>query len=65
MNKTLGFVLLGVGIALIVFGVSASDSIGSDVSQAVTGTPTDKALWLLIGGLGVTIAGALMTFRRA
>jgi hypothetical protein len=65
MNKTLGLVLLGVGIALIVFGVSASDSIGSEVSRAVTGTPTDKALWLLIGGIGATIAGAFVTFRRA
>ncbi len=64
MNKTPGIVLLGVGVALIVFGVSASDSIGSSVSRAFTGTPTDKSLWLLIGGIGATIAGAFVSFRR-
>ncbi len=64
MNKTFGIVLLGIGIALIVFGVAASDSIGSDVSRAVTGTPTDKSMWLLVGGIGATIAGAFTTFRR-
>lgn len=65
MNKGIGIALLAVGIALIVFGLNASDSVGSDVSRAVTGTPTDKSMWLLVGGIGATIVGAVTTFRGA
>ena len=47
------------GIALIVFGVSASNSLGSDVSRFFTGSPTDKAIWLLVGGAAASVAGAV------
>ena len=47
------------GIALIVFGVSASDSLSSDVSRFFTGSPTDKAIWLLVGGVAASVAGAV------
>jgi hypothetical protein len=65
MNKILGLVLLGVGIALIVWGISASDSVASDVSRFFTGKPTDKSMWLLIGGIASAIAGAVMTVQRS
>jgi len=42
MNKPLGIALLAVGIMLIIFGLNASDSFGSDVSRFFTGKPTDK-----------------------
>ena len=47
------------GIVLIVFGVSASDSLNSDISRFFTGSPTDKAMWLLVGGASASIAGAV------
>jgi hypothetical protein len=47
------------GIVLIVFGVSASDSLNSDISRFFTGSPTDKAMWLLVGGAAASIAGAV------
>ena len=47
------------GIALIVFGVSASNSLSSDVSRFFTGSPTDKAIWLLVGGAAASVAGAV------
>jgi len=65
MNKILGLVLLGVGIALIVWGINASDSVASDVSRFFTGKPTDKSMWLLIGGIASAIAGAVMTVQRS
>jgi hypothetical protein len=64
MNKAVGIALLAVGIALIVFGINASDSVSSDVSRFFTGHPTDKSMWLLIGGIAATIIGALTTFRK-
>ena len=58
MNKILSLVFLAGGIALIICGVSASNSIGSDFSRLFTGSPTDKSIWLLIGGILAAIVGA-------
>ena len=57
MNKTISLVLLVVGIMLIIFGVSASESVGSEFSRLFTGEPTDRAIWLLVGGAAAAIAG--------
>lgn len=57
MNRTLSIILLVLGIALIAFGVSAAESLGSEISRFFTGTPTDKSVWLLIGGAVATVAG--------
>jgi hypothetical protein len=58
MNKPISLVLFFVGIILVIYGVSASDSIGSDVSRFFTGSPTDKTIWLLIGGAVAAAVGA-------
>lgn len=50
MNRMLSLVLLAAGIILLIYGFAASDSFGSSVSRAVNGAPTDKAIWLLVGG---------------
>lgn len=63
MNKTLSIALLAVGVILLVFGFSAADSIGSEVSEAVTGTPTDKSIWLLVGGTLAAIVGGFGLIR--
>jgi hypothetical protein len=57
MIKSFSIALLVVGIVLIVWGVSASQSFGSDVSRFFTGSPTDKTVWLLIGGICAAVAG--------
>ena len=58
MNKILSLVLLAGGIVLIIFGVNASNSIGSDFSRLFTGSPTDKSIWFLIGGIVAALVGA-------
>jgi hypothetical protein len=63
MNKPLSLALLAGGIVLIVFGVNASNSLGSDVSRFFTGSPTDKAMWLLIGGAVAAVAGLVGLMR--
>jgi hypothetical protein len=50
MNKAVSIALLAGGIVLIVIGVNATKSFSSDISQFFTGSPTDKAIWMLIGG---------------
>jgi hypothetical protein len=57
MNKATSIALLAIGIVLFIFGMNASDSVGSDLSRAFTGAPTDKTIWLLIGGIVAGIVG--------
>jgi hypothetical protein len=57
MTKILSLVLLVGGTALIICGVNANHSVGSEVSRFFTGSPTDKSLWLLIGGIVAAVAG--------
>ena len=66
MNKAIGIALLVVGVILLVWGVNASDSIGSEISEAFTGSPTDKSIWLIIGGVvsGITGLGLLFFTGR-
>ncbi|MBK7644431.1 MAG: DUF3185 family protein [Planctomycetes bacterium] len=59
LNTGLFIILLVVGVVALALGVNASDSIGSDFSRLFTGQPTDKALWLLIGGGVSTLAGLI------
>ena len=63
MNKAIGLALLAVGIALIVYGIDSTNSAASNVSKTFTGSPTNKALWLLLGGIASAIYGAVMTFK--
>lgn len=63
MNKGIGIALLVIGVILLVYGINASNSAGSSVSRIFTGAPTNKTLWLLLGGIGCAIVGAVMTFR--
>jgi ABC-type uncharacterized transport system permease subunit len=63
MNKILALALLVGGIILIIIGVNATNSFSSDVSRFFTGSPTDKAVWMLIGGIVAAGLGLTMTFR--
>jgi Protein of unknown function (DUF3185) len=57
MDKTISLAFVAGGILLVIFGVSASNSLSSDISRIFTDAPTDKAIWMLVGGVVVTIIG--------
>ena len=70
MNKGIALgvsvALLAVGIVLIIWGLNASDSISSQWSRFWTDSPTDKAIWLTIGGIvaaGIGLFGLLFGLR--
>ena len=66
MNKAFSLALLAGGIALMIIGINATNSFSSDVSKFFTGSPTDKAVWMLIIGLAAAVIGlTTMTFRTA
>jgi Mn2+/Fe2+ NRAMP family transporter len=62
MNKALSIAILVAGIVLLVFGINAHDSLASNAKEALTGSPTDKSMWLIILGLIGIIVGGLNSF---
>jgi len=66
MNKVISIIILIIGVVLVVLGFNAFESFSSDISRIFTGSPTDKTLWLLIGGLILFIIGLFgVLFNRS
>jgi len=65
MNRMISLALLVGGVVFIVIGVSATNSFSSDVSKFFTGSPTDKAVWMLIGGVVAALIGLAGTLRSS
>ena len=63
MNKLVSLVLLVGGLVLIIIGFNATHSFSSDVSRFFTGSPTDKAVWMLIGGVVAGVIGLVGVMR--
>ena len=57
MIKAAGLALLAGGILLTIFGVTEMNSVSSDLSRFFTGAPTDRAVWMLVGGIVMLVAG--------
>ncbi|HTH46314.1 MAG TPA: DUF3185 family protein [Candidatus Limnocylindria bacterium] len=63
MKNPVSLLLIVGGVVLMVFGIRAMNSFGSDVSRFFTGSPTDKAVWMLIGGVVAVMAGLSFVWR--
>ena len=63
MNKIISLALLIGGVVLIVIGVNATNSFSSDVSRFFSGSPTNEAIWMLIGGTVAAVIGLVSTMR--
>ena len=57
MNTPLSLALLAGGILLIILGINASNSFGSDISRFFTGSPSDEAMWMLVVGVAAVVVG--------
>jgi uncharacterized membrane protein YidH (DUF202 family) len=64
MNKGLSIAFLVAGVVLLIFGINATDSFTSSVSKFFTGSPTDKAIWLMLGGIVLGVMGLVGTLRK-
>jgi len=63
-SKMVGLVLLVVGVILLYFGWNASQSVGDQISEGLTGEFTDDTMLYLIGGAAAVVAGGFMAFIR-
>ena len=59
-QRLIGVVLLVVGVALIIIGVNASNSMADQVSETFTGKFTKSTTWYLVGGVAAGITGLMM-----
>jgi hypothetical protein len=57
MKTIIGIALLAVGIILLCMAYDSYHSAASGVSRVVSGTSTDKTIWLLVGGIIGSLAG--------
>ena len=65
MNKLIAIALLVGGIVLTILGIQSMHSFSSDFSRFFTGSPTDKAVWMLLGGVVAAVIGLTMTLRNS
>jgi hypothetical protein len=66
MPSVVGIAFLVVGVVLIIFGMNASASLGSRLSELFTGAPSDRTIWLLVAGVVAAMLGLgmLLVGRR-
>jgi hypothetical protein len=57
-------VVLIIGLALLMWGFNASESVASEVSETFQGAPTNKAIVLMVIGAVIAAVGAIGLFRR-
>ena len=63
MNRAVGVAFLIAGILLIIFGINASQSFSSEMSEFFTGSPSNRAIWLLVLGVVGTVIGLFLSLR--
>jgi len=57
MRKIVAVALLAAAAVLLFYGIQASDSFASSVKETFEGTPTDRSMWLILGGVVLGIIG--------
>jgi len=63
MNKALSLAIFAGGVLLLIFGFIEYDSTSSDLSRFFSDAPTDKSIWLLVGGTVAIILGGFSLSR--
>jgi phosphate/sulfate permease len=61
--KIIGIVLVVVGIGLAFWGYRLSGSVGSQLTQALTGSDTDQVMRFYIGGAASFVVGISLLFK--
>jgi hypothetical protein len=62
--KLIGIVLVVIGLGLAFWAYQMSGSVGSQVSEAFTGSPTDRVMMFYIGGAVSLVVGLFLVFKK-
>jgi hypothetical protein len=62
--KIIGIVLVVLGIGLAIWGFQLSGSVGSELTQAVTGAETDKVMMFYISGAVSFVVGLFLFSKK-
>jgi phosphate/sulfate permease len=62
-KKILGLALVVIGIGLAIWGYRLSGSIGSEITQAVTGSDTKEVMNFYIGGAVSFVVGLFLFIK--
>jgi hypothetical protein len=63
-TKILGIALVVIGLGLAFWGYRLSGSVGSQITQAVTGSDTDKVMTFYIGGAVSFVVGIFLSMKK-
>ncbi|MEX0739654.1 MAG: DUF3185 family protein [Pseudohongiella sp.] len=63
-KQLLGLILLVVGAIMLYFGWQSTQSVGDQLTEAMTGRFTDETMLFLIGGVIALVAGAYFALGR-
>lgn len=63
-NKIVGIILVVVGAGLAFWGYRMSGSVGSQLSQAFSGSPGDKVMAFYIGGAVCLVVGLFLAIKK-
>lgn len=64
LMKIAGIILIVVGGGLAIWGYQLSGSVGSQITEAVTGSETDKVMTLYIAGAASFVAGLFLVVKN-
>jgi hypothetical protein len=68
INRITGILLIGLGVVLIVLGVTESHSLANGLSNAFLGHFTRATMWYIFGGIASAVVGLILAigaFGRA
>jgi len=63
-TNIIGIALVVIGLGLAFWGYRLSGSVGSQITQAVTGSDTDKVMTFYIGGAVCFVVGLYLFIKR-
>jgi uncharacterized protein DUF3185 len=62
--RVVGLMIAVAGIVLLIMGLNATDSIGEDIHEGLTGRFTDKTTWFIVGGIAAIVGGGALAMLR-
>lgn len=63
-NKILGIALVVLGVGLAIWGFQLSESVGSQITEVLTGAERDKVMMFYIAGAVSFVVGAYLLIKN-